>query len=59
MIKKSKSYVGTYTAEDLAAILYDFLTIKNRGNKTKTNFIYSNSQIRKIVMKILILKQKI
>ena len=38
MIKKSKSYVGTYTAEDLAARIYDFLAIKNRGNKTKTNF---------------------
>jgi len=48
MINKSKSYAGTYATEDLAARIYDILSIKNRGNKAKTNFIYTNSQIRKI-----------
>ena len=48
MINKSKSYVGTYTTEDFAARVYDILAIKNRGNKAKTNFKYSESQIRKI-----------
>jgi len=48
MINKSKSYVGTYTTEDFAARVYDILAIKNRGNKAKTNFIYSDSQIKKI-----------
>ena len=48
MANKSKSYVGTYTNEDIAARVYDILSIKYRGDKAKTNFIYSESQIRKI-----------
>ena len=48
MINKSKSYVGTYTTEDFAARVYDILAIKNRGNKAKTNFIYSETQKKKI-----------
>ena len=43
MINKNKSYVGTYPTEDLAARIYDIFVIK-----AKTNFIYSESQIRKI-----------
>jgi hypothetical protein len=58
MINKSKSYVGTYTTEDLAARVYDILAIKNRGNKAKTNFIYSESQIRKICNTDIDIKSK-
>jgi len=48
MCNKSKSYAGTYTCENLAARVYDILAIKNKGNKAKTNFKYSESQKRKI-----------
>ena len=48
MINKNKSYVGTYPTEDLAARIYDIFVIKSKGDKAKTNFIYSESQIRKI-----------
>ena len=58
MINKSKSYVGTYTTEDFAARVYDILAIKNRGNKVKTNFIYSESQIRKICNTDIDIKSK-
>ena len=58
MINKSKSYVGTYTTEDFAARVYDILAIKNRGNKAKTNFIYSESQIRKICNTDIDIKSK-
>ena len=58
MINKSKSYVGTYTTEDFAARVYDILAIKNRGDKAKTNFIYSESQIRKICNTDIDIKSK-
>ena len=58
MINKSKSYVGTYTTEDFAARVYDILAIKNRGNKAKTNFKYSESQIRKICNTDIDIKSK-
>jgi len=59
MINKSKStYAGTYTTEDFAARVYDFLSIKNKGNKAKTNFAYSESQIRKILNADIDIKSK-
>jgi len=48
MINKNKPYIGTYPSEDLAAKIYDILAIKYKGNDAKTNFMYSESQIRKI-----------
>ena len=58
MVNNSKSYVGTYTTEDLAARVYDIMAIKNRGNKAKTNFIYSETQIRKIFNNDIDIKSK-
>jgi hypothetical protein len=58
MVNNSKSYVGTYTTEDLAARVYDIMAIKNRGNKAKTNFIYSETQIRKIFNTDIDIKSK-
>jgi hypothetical protein len=58
MINKSKSYVGTYATEDFAARVYDILAIKNRGNKAKTNFLYSESQINKICNTDIDIKSK-
>jgi len=48
MHKKSKSYVGTYNSEELAAKIYDILALKYRGIKARTNFKYSYQQIKKI-----------
>ena len=58
MVNKSKSYVGTYTSEDLAARVYDIMAIKYRGNKAKTNFLYSETQIRKIFNNDIDIKSK-
>jgi hypothetical protein len=58
MVNNSKSYVGTYITEDLAARVYDIMAIKNRGNKAKTNFIYSEIQIRKIFNADIDIKSK-
>ena len=48
MYKKSKSYVGSYNSEEMAAKIYDFLSIKLRGVKARTNFKYTFEQIKKI-----------
>ena len=58
MVNNSKTYVGTYTTEDLAARVYDIMAIKNRGNKAKTNFIYSEAQLRKIFNTDINIKSK-
>ena len=48
MKDKSKSYVKTYSSEYIAARVYDILSIKNKGLKARTNFIYDSEQINKI-----------
>ena len=49
MINKSKSYVGSYSSESLAARIYDIVSLKNHGNKAKTNFDYTKSEISGLV----------
>ena len=58
MINKNKSYAGTYTTEDFAARVYDILAIKNKGDRAKTNFIYNESQIKKICNTDIDIKSK-
>jgi len=48
MLKKKKSYIGSYDSEEVAGRVYDILSIKNRGIKAKTNFIYTSEQIKNI-----------
>ena len=48
MHKKGKSYIGSYSSEEYAARIYDFLVIKYRGVKARTNFKYTFEQIKKI-----------
>ncbi len=48
MINKKNIYIGSYTSEEDAARIYDFLTLKFRDIKAKTNFNYSYEQIKKI-----------
>lgn len=46
--KYFKGYIGTYSTEELAARVYDLVSIKNSGIKAKTNFQYNSHQIQKI-----------
>ena len=41
MFNRNKAYIGTYRSEELAARIYDILSIKKLGLKYKTNFLYS------------------
>lgn len=49
MLNNNNSYIGTYYSEDIAARIYDILQIKKNGINAKTNFIYNNEQIVKIL----------
>lgn len=49
MFNKNKSYVGTFYSEKLAARIYDIVSIKRIGINAKTNFLYNNEQISRIV----------
>ena len=48
MNHNKKSYVGSYSSEEVAAQIYDILEIKKRGIKARTNFKYNDFQIKKI-----------
>ena len=56
MLNKSKSYIGTYPSEEIAARIYDMIALQNRGEKAKTNFFYNNDEIKKLCS--LNIKQK-
>jgi hypothetical protein len=58
MIKKRKLYVGSFASEELAARIYDVLTIKSRGIRARTNFIYTSKQIKNIYDKDIDIKSK-
>ena len=49
MINKKKRYIGSYKSEDEAALVYDKIAIKLKGEKAKTNFPYSNQEMKEIV----------
>ena len=46
--KHSKGYVGVFKTQEIAARIYDIVSIKNKGIKAKTNFQYNIHQIQKI-----------
>ena len=48
--------MGTYNSEELAARIYDIAAIKKIGIKSKTNFIYKNEQIDRILNTNIIFK---
>lgn len=58
MINKSKTYIGTYPSENIAARIYDIIAIKNRGIKARTNFVYSKNQLNKICSHDIDIKAK-
>ena len=47
-INNRNMYLGSYSNEKIAAKIYDFMAIKKKGTKTKTNFKYNTSQISEI-----------
>ena len=49
MFKRNKPYIGTYSTEELAARIYDIVSIQKIGKKSKTNFLYKNEQIERII----------
>ena len=58
MANRNKSYIGTFSSEELAARIYDIISIKNKGIKAKTNFQYNNRQIQNIIEKDIDFKNK-
>ena len=46
--KDNKGYVGMYKTQEIAARIYDIVSIKNKGIKAKTNFEYDLHQIQNI-----------
>ena len=48
MINNNKFYIGSYISEEIAARVYDILSIKYRGINARTNFKYNHIQIKKI-----------
>jgi hypothetical protein len=58
MFKNSKSYVGLFPSEEIAARIYDVLAIKKRGIKAKTNFKYNSRQVSKIYSTNIDIKAK-
>ena len=44
MMNKRKTYAGTYPSEEIAARVYDILSIKYRGLKARTNYIYNDDR---------------
>ena len=49
MVKKVKRYIGTYNDEQTAAKVYDKVAIQNHKNKAKTNFFYTDDEIKQIL----------
>ena len=44
----NKSYIKSYSSEEVAARIYDILEIKKRDIKAKTNFKYNNLEMEQI-----------
>lgn len=58
MLNKKLKYFGCFKTQEEAALVYDILGIKYQGNKTKTNFMYTNEEIEYIKENDLILNMK-
>ena len=49
MHKNNKTYIGTYYSEELAARIYECVSLKRLGIKAKTNFLYNKELVSKIL----------
>ena len=47
--KHRKGYIGIFKTQEIAARIYDIVSIKDRGIKAKTNFQYDIHQIQNII----------
>lgn len=56
MVHKKKRYVGSYSNEEDAARHYDKVAIQFHGNRTKTNYFYTEDDIERIKKEPLLLK---
>ena len=56
--KNNKTYVYSYTSEEVAARIYDILSIKKKGINARTNFTYNSLQINKIKEMVIDVKSK-
>jgi len=56
MVNNKRYYLGNYPSEELAARVYDILSIKKRGIKARTNFPYNNIQLKNIFEKNINIK---
>ena len=48
MLNNNKPYIGTYNSEELAARIYDIVSIRKIGIKSKTNYLYNSEQFDRI-----------
>ena len=58
MNNRNYSYIGTFNSEDLAARIYNIISIKKKGINAKTNFNYSRRQIQNVLLKEINFKDK-
>ena len=49
MIKKKKKYMGSYSNEEEAARVYDKYALIYHGKKAKTNYDYTEEEVKKII----------
>jgi hypothetical protein len=56
MVSKKKRYVGSYSNEIDAAKAYDRAALQNHGDKAKTNFDYTETELHRIMQEPKILK---
>ena len=47
--KNNNRYIGVFKTQEIAARVYDIISIKNQGIKAKTNFQYNIHQIQNII----------
>ncbi len=56
MVNKKKRYVGSYSNEQEAARAYDKAALQNHGSKAKTNYDYTEEELKNIMKEPAILK---
>jgi len=49
MVNKKKRYVGSFSTEEEAARVYDKVSLQNHGSKAKTNYFYTEDEIKSII----------
>lgn len=56
MVNKKKRYVGSYSMEEEAAKAYDKAALQNHGPKAKTNYDYTDEELKEILAQPPILR---